>query len=99
MARNPITWDTAFLRVIIMRNASRMQAVAIPSVLLVMVPANWEIGAARVNARITSTVPTSKVAGVAIMVSTSQRTLKAWIRRYMIQGSRSTLRENVRSAE
>ena len=99
IARKPITCDTAFLRVIIMRNASSTVAIAMPSVLFVMVPAISEIGVARLNAKMTSAIPISIVVGMFKSGSTSQRTLSARVSRCRIHGSSSTLSTSVSSAD
>ena len=71
-----------------------------PSVLSVIVPASCEIGAARLNAKITSTMPISIVVGMLISVSTSQLHVRAArIRRCRIHGSSTTLSTSVSSAE
>src|SRR5471030_1706946 len=62
--RKPITCGIAFARVIIIMNDSSTQASAMPSVPRATDEENWLIGDATLNAIITSTMPTSKVAGI-----------------------------------
>ena len=99
IARKPITCGTAFERVIIIRNASSSAASAIPSVPRVTVPASSDTGCARLNARMTSSSPTSIVVGMLISVSTSHFTSSRRMSRCRIHGSRNTLSASVRPAD
>ena len=54
-----------------MRNDRSTIAIAMPSVLRVIVPASCEIGSARLKAKTTSAIPASRVVGMLISVSTS----------------------------
>jgi len=98
-ARKPITWGMAFARVIIIMNDSSTQASAMPSVLRATEADNAEIGAASVNAKMTSTMPTSMVVGMLSSGSTSHLTARRWISRCSSHGSSSTFRTSVSAAE
>ncbi len=84
---------------IIIRNDSITLASAMPSVERVTVLASEEIGAARLNANTTSTMPTSIVVGMLISGSTSQRTSRRRISRCSRNGSSSTLSASVSPAD
>ncbi len=70
--RKPTTCDIALRRVIIVRNASRITAIAMPIVLRVAVLASAEIGCARPKANTTTSSPSSMVAGLVDHGSVSQ---------------------------
>src|SRR5271169_6824965 len=99
MARKPITCGIALRRVIIIRNASITLAMAIPSVDRVTVLASCWIGAARLKAKTTSTMPISMVVGMLSSPSTSQRTSSLRTKRCRSHGSRATLTISVKAAE
>ncbi|MBK8016226.1 MAG: hypothetical protein IPK20_05530 [Betaproteobacteria bacterium] len=99
MERNPTTWASAVRRVIIMRKASSTQAVAMPRVPRVTVPAKAEIGSATLNDTITSATPTSMVAGMFSTGSTPPAISRRRTRRRRMSGSATTLSASVSAAE
>ena len=84
---------------IIIRNDSSTLAIAMPSVLRVMVSAHCEIGSARLNEKITSPMPISMVSGMLISVSTSHLMLRRTISRCNNHGSTITFSTSVINAE
>ncbi len=82
-----------------MRKDSSTQASAMPSVPRATECENSEIGSARLNAKITSTMPTSIMVGMLMSVSMSHFTFSRRISRCRISGSTTTLSTNVMPAE
>ena len=86
-------------RVIIVMNASRITATAMPIALRVAVLASSAIGCASPKANTTVTSPTSIVPGMLINGSVSQYTSSRRISRCSSHGSPTTLSASVSAAE